>query len=468
MKIIPSINPAGHMKPESKNTVFCTAPWVHTHISPQSERRLCCVSKEDSMMTNNYLDTGGEQGLFAKSKDISSYKPLTLKEHFHSPYMNNIRRRIMAGEEIPQCEMCNHQKYSFQRYREWFNMQFHDKIEECFEKTNDLGGTTMDPISFDYRVSNLCNFKCRMCGDLNSSSWEAEIKKNNWDKDKPNMLKENKDIIETFQIDVVEQELWDAACKGDIEEIYWAGGEPLMYPIHWRVMEKLDKDNTLKNVFLRYNTNLSKVRFGKNSIYDYLPKAKDYMMFCSMDATGKVAEFIRTGLKWEQWDKNFREGVALAPGSDKMKIDLTLTLPGLLDLVNLVEYAEDVGVAIAPGKIYAMTPDVILSINALPRYIRDRIVKEILDSIYKYKDTQHALITELEGIVNDKTFEEEFPDTYKECFRRTKEWHQDLARVRNDGVDSITVEEIYSRDQEVMDWYNECMVGDEPADWYNG
>ena len=36
--------------------------------------------------------------------------------------------------------------------------------------------------------------------------------------------------------------------------------------------------------------------------------------------------FIRTGLNWDQWDKNFREGVALAPGSDKMKIDLTLTL----------------------------------------------------------------------------------------------------------------------------------------------
>ena len=242
----------------------------------------------------------------------------------------------------------------------------------------------MEPISFDYRVSNLCNFKCRMCGEQFSSTWEAEIKKNEWydPEEKPYLLKENKKIIETFQIDVVEEELWDAACKGSVEEIYWAGGEPLMYPIHWRVMERLDKDDTLKNVFLRYNTNLSKVRFGNKCLYDYLPKAKDYQLFCSMDATGKVAEFIRTGLVWEQWDKNFREGVALAPGSDKMKIDLTLTLPGLLDLVNLVEYAEDVGVAIAPSKVFAMTPDVILSVNALPRNLRNRLVKEVLDKIY--------------------------------------------------------------------------------------
>ncbi len=459
MKIKPDIDPAGQMRPTSENKVFCTAPWVHTYISPQSERRLCCVSKEDSMMTNQYLDAG-EQGIYASSKNISNYKPATLKDHFHSPYMNEIRRRIMAGEEVPQCEVCNYQKYSFQRYREWFNMLFHHKIDECFEKTNADGSTTMEPISFDYRVSNLCNFKCRMCGEQFSSTWEAEIKKNEWydPEEKPYLLKENKKIIETFQIDVVEEELWDAACKGSVEEIYWAGGEPLMYPIHWRVMERLDKDDTLKNVFLRYNTNLSKVRFGNKCLYDYLPKAKDYQLFCSMDATGKVAEFIRTGLVWEQWDKNFREGVALAPGSDKMKIDLTLTLPGLLDLVNLVEYAEDVGVAIAPSKVFAMTPDVILSVNALPRYLRNRLVKEVLDKIYKYNDRQHALITELEGVLNEKTFDEEFPDTYQESFVRTKEWHQEVAEFRQDGKESITIEEIYSRDQEVLDWYNEDRI----------
>ena len=40
MKIKPEINHAGHMIATSKNKVFCTAPWVHTYISPQSERRL--------------------------------------------------------------------------------------------------------------------------------------------------------------------------------------------------------------------------------------------------------------------------------------------------------------------------------------------------------------------------------------------------------------------------------------------
>ena len=31
--------------------------------------------------------------------------------------------------------------------------------------------------SWDYRFSNLCNFSCRMCGDMLSSSWLAENRK---------------------------------------------------------------------------------------------------------------------------------------------------------------------------------------------------------------------------------------------------------------------------------------------------
>ena len=35
-----------------------------------------------------------------------------------------------------------------------------------------LDSTSINKVeSFDYRFSNLCNFSCRMCGDMLSSSW---------------------------------------------------------------------------------------------------------------------------------------------------------------------------------------------------------------------------------------------------------------------------------------------------------
>ena len=46
-------------------------------------------------------------------------------------------------------------------------------------------------------------------------------------------------------------------------------------------------------------------------------------MCASIDGIGDIGEFIRTGLVWEEWDQNFREGVALPGGNDKMLMDLT-------------------------------------------------------------------------------------------------------------------------------------------------
>ena len=47
-------------------------------------------------------------------------------------------------------------------------------MDEAYDSTDETGATTMQTESFDYRFYNLCNFSCRMCGDMLSSSWEAE------------------------------------------------------------------------------------------------------------------------------------------------------------------------------------------------------------------------------------------------------------------------------------------------------
>ena len=87
--------------------------------------------------------------------------------------MKDIRKRMLAGKEIPQCAVCNGKLLNISIYRDYFTKTlFPHKVDEAFEKTDDSGRTEMPPISFDYRIKNLCNFKCRMCGDQLSSSWE--------------------------------------------------------------------------------------------------------------------------------------------------------------------------------------------------------------------------------------------------------------------------------------------------------
>ena len=168
----------GNVHPDSENKVFCTAPWTHTYISPQSERRMCCASREEHKFQKQYIDASNDKstGLYKESGTIDDYKEniVTLKQHWNSPYMMDIRKKLMAGERIPQCDVCNDSLLSNSTYRQWFTgFLFNDKIDQCFEETDEDGRTTMEPISFDYRYSNLCNFKCRMCGEQLSSSWET-------------------------------------------------------------------------------------------------------------------------------------------------------------------------------------------------------------------------------------------------------------------------------------------------------
>ena len=451
----------GSVSPDSPNKVFCTAPWTHTYISPQSERRMCCASREEHQFQKQYIDASNDEkyGEVKESGTIDDYKPVSLKEHWNSPYMMDIRKKLMAGEKIPQCDVCNDSLLSNSTYRQWFTgFLFNDKIDQCFEETDENGYTTMEPISFDYRYSNLCNFKCRMCGEQLSSTWETEKRKHNlWTPEQqPFMVPENKKIIEKFQKEVVEEEFWEYIKSGTVEELYWVGGEPLMYDIHWKSMDRLQSDNNLHKVHLRYNSNLSRVRYKDYYLYDWLPQAKDWTMCASIDGTGPIGEFIRTGLNWEEWDRNFREGVALPGGHDKMIMDLTITGPGLFDIKNFLDYALELDVKIETKRMFAFHADIVLSPMAWPRHILDEIVNDLLDYCRpRVTDKQQTLIRELEGLLESPTFQEQWPDTANDQFFNGRKYQQIIQAIRKDGQDGrLTINDIYSEHPELWSWWN--------------
>ena len=158
------------LKPSEGNKTFCMAPWTHSYISPQSERRICCASTEPAQTFTQYIDT---------AKGSGEYTPMTLEEHWNSDNMKSIRARMLRGETLEECKVCDQSLLHTTTYRNYFNSLFGRHIDSAYENTTDDGATTLKTISFDYRFSNLCNFKCRMCGSMLSSQWEAEERKHN-------------------------------------------------------------------------------------------------------------------------------------------------------------------------------------------------------------------------------------------------------------------------------------------------
>lgn len=430
---------------------FCVAPWTHTYLSPQSERRLCCASREQASWQKQYIDS--------KGADSNEYQPISLEEHWNSEHMKSVRRRMLDGDTIPECEVCNSNLLNLYTYRQYFTDNlFPNKTQEILVSTDETGFTTMKPVSYDYRIYNLCNFKCRMCGEQLSSAWETEKRvMNMWNpKYDKWMIAENKQKIEDFQSTVVEAELWEAVNSKRIEEIYWVGGEPLMYDIHWEVMKSLVDSGHSKNVVVRYNTNLSRVSYKGTNLYDLLPHFKRVNMCCSMDATGEVAEYVRSGLKWDEWLANFKQGMFLNDlyGMDAMVIDVTLTLPGMLDMKNLIDLAVELKVKSYVKITFDFDPSAIMSPMCLPR----NILNEICDDLIQYESDHGNELTKVysdtfKDMKSRPVFEDKYPSSEDGLRHGKKRYMMVDAHRKEDSV----LRDILSRNKKVLDWYDDIL-----------
>ena len=434
-------------KRKDGNKTLCMAPWTHTYLSPQTERRMCCASTEKATSFKQYIDTGS---------DAKEYNPKTLDEHWNSEHMKSVRRRMMAGEELPECQVCNNKLLNTDVYRTYFNSLFGHKEEDLWRLTNADGSTEMPVVSFDYRFSNLCNFKCRMCGDMLSSSWEAEQRKNDmWSPwAKPWMAEPVRSKIKQFQEDEVEKEFARAVDNHLIEEIYWVGGEPLMYEQHWKYMKQIVDQGDADKVYVRYNTNLSRTKYKGIDLYnDLLVHFKDWQICASIDGTGQIGEWIRDGLDYEKWLQNFKDGVAIKRNSRQMRLDVTLTLPGLLEVKNLFRLSKRFNVEMLTKVVFTFTPDIVLSPLALPRKLLNEIVDELLDFIEPRADrNQQSLIDVLKNLKIRPNIEETWPDTFKRQLQEGKIYQEDIGRLRKD-YKKITLPQILSQDDRLIDWW---------------
>lgn len=444
-----------------ENKVFCMAPWTHTFISPQSERRLCCASREDHSFQKQYIDSSRENETpLAELTDeelLERYNPEKLADYWNSEYMRNIRLAHMRGEKIPQCQVCNDNiLMEGGSYRGWFNGLFKDQIQEAYDSTDETGYTTMEPVSFDYRVSNLCNFKCRMCGEQLSSSWEAEKRQQNcWTRENEVfMVPAVNEAIETFQREVVDEELRDAAKRGIVKELYWVGGEPLLYDIHWEVLDLMVANGSAKDCVLRYNSNLSKIhnKQGK-SLYEYVEHFKSFVMCASIDATGDIVEYIRTGIKWDVWLENFEKGLELPGGKDKMIIDLTITAPGMFGLKELFDLSLQHDVRIETKITFAFDPRLMWTPLSWPREVLDEVVDDLLEYIEpKATHKQQSLIDNLRSLKTRKTHAEAWPDTYAQEAVHGKRWVERIESWRPNT--KLTMRDIYSNHPKLVEWWD--------------
>ncbi len=250
-----------------ENKSFCLAPWLSIHTWPDGKTFPCCI--------------------WNSNDPVGNVNDNTLKEIWNNDRMKSTRVAMLNDEKITACKRCyDLEENGDKSYRERINKQHWDKIKYV-ESTKDDGELNiMNLHLWDIRISNFCNFRCRSCGLGLSSGWYSDTVALGMDKNESKALININD--KASFMDMLEPH-YDC-----VDEIYFAGGEPLIMPEHYQILDRL-LELGRTDVNIRYSTNFSKLVFKKKHIFEYWKHFPNLELYISIDGVGKLGEYVRKG-----------------------------------------------------------------------------------------------------------------------------------------------------------------------------
>lgn len=263
------------------NDTFCVLPWIHLHIWPNGNTYPCCAAPSN--------------------KPFGSAATTSVIDIWNNDSFKNLRKAMLNQEQSDTCRVC----YKAEKYnaglsmRRGLNDKFINQVLPLLDKTSSDGSLSeMDLLYWDYRFSNLCNLKCRTCGPDLSSSWTADHELL-YNRKRPVTFIKDQTIQENLNI-LIDQNI------DQVQEIYFAGGEPLLMAEHYDIICRLLDSGRCSDVRLRYSTNLSSLTFKGMDFTTIWPRFKEVIVGVSLDEIGERAEYWRAGTNWKRMKNNLQ------------------------------------------------------------------------------------------------------------------------------------------------------------------
>ena len=353
---------------ELKKDTFCILPWIHFYVNPQGNVLPCCNADEKITLgkyTNNNFD-------------------------FNNKKIKKFRKNLLNNIEVPHCKTCyKKEKNNIKSPRKILNNFFAKEIN------NNLSDT-VDPFKLKYidiRLSNICNLKCRMCSGKFSNRI-AQEEHDIWGVSKYLNQSNSLEHDEYFFKIVKEHRNW-------LERIYFAGGEPLINPMHYKILDLLiENNNTDLEIF--YNTNFSILKYKNNSVMEYWKKFKNIKVGASIDLIGKQSNYVRNGVSYESLEKNY---FLLKENCPDINFFITSVL-SIFNSFNLCDlqkhWIENNQLSPSRLSINVLSSPSEMSLKCLPLAFKDQVYNKIKEHINFLKTVgdSKTLINEWETAIN--------------------------------------------------------------------
>jgi len=282
---------------------FCTMKWLHQTL---------------------YLHTGDNHSCYHPRPhhiplDEIARDPSALH---NTKWKKQQRKTMLEGGRPDECYYCwNIEDLEGEHISDRMIHSSSDFSEPLIEEVANMPwDQNINPRYLEVSFGNGCNYRCGYCSPQASTLWMDEIKKHGnydltynqygiefLDQGRYYGPKDNNPYIEAFW-------KWWPDLRKDLHTLRITGGEPLMNPGALQFFDLLE-EKPAPQLEISINSNLGVTTQKIDKMYNRVQslldqnKIRKFSLFTSIEGWGSQAEYMRTGLQCDHWERNFVEAI---------------------------------------------------------------------------------------------------------------------------------------------------------------
>jgi sulfatase maturation enzyme AslB (radical SAM superfamily) len=300
--------------------------------------------------------------------------------------------------------------------------------------------------TMEIKINNLCNLKCRMCNPMDSTSW------NDWDQVVEFYKKEDNFLVDKIDsLNLVNKPYLGPFDDSDnwwksfekllpyFRRVEFAGGEPLMDPQHFKILDMLSQYGD--QIEIKYATNLTTLGKSNRTIWEYWPKFKSVAVNVSIDGIGDSYEYVRGNASWAELINNIKQ-IQTIPNISRVVGAVAVQVSNVLVLDKMIKYfLDDIGIVFYTNMV--QYPNV-LSAQVLPNELKAlaiaklKAVRELVPEFRYVKENpilENITYGQIDGVINFLGAKD-LNDKWPECV----EFNRRLDATRDQSFTTVTPE----------------------------
>ena len=414
-----------------KSETFCMHPFTGLATREDGAVKICC-----------------------RSHPIGWIQHQSLEEIWNNQSMKTARRQVLNGEKPDACKPCfdlEDQGVESLRQRHIKGVIPEARINlypNAIDSLDDDFSMPFELPTIEIKINNLCNLKCRMCNPLDSTQWTDWIEVENFYKKENNYLfntvndlnLKKKPYIGLFEN---EDHFWKNLEKllPYLRRVEFAGGEPLMDPNHYKILDLLKPYGN--NIEIKYATNGTTLGIKGRSIHDYWPYFKSIAVNVSLDGIHDVYNYIRGNSNFVEVEKNIKE-IQSIPNVSRIVGAFTAQAGNILQAAECIDYfINKMGIIFYshrvsyPNCLSAQVLPTELKLLAIDRLINVRNKIKDFDNVKKNPILEKITIQQIQDNINYLKSKDQ-----NNLWLDFLEFNRKLDRSRNQGPIENVIKEM--------------------------